>query len=245
MRKTILNCDQVFDVLTRGPFPTGHAGDAAVEHHLAACYECRQLAAALQPAVELLHEAIPIEEAADLPTYQGLLAAVDRRIATAEAMEESRADRTRVRSPRRARACTAGSRAKVDVQRLLSAVRLIAATVLISALGTLLWGLAMSAKNGDARSTAVTTADRNADRPTVRLDDRGLLLLASLNMPGVCFPRAALVIEESGQPAAEAVALATEHLQCCTLCHHQHHERAPGILAVAALQRSCVACHAL
>lgn len=69
-----LNCDQVFDVLTRGPFPTGDAIDAPVERHLAGCHECRQLAEALRPAIELFHEAIEPEESRDLPGYHGSLA---------------------------------------------------------------------------------------------------------------------------------------------------------------------------
>lgn len=66
-----MNCDQVFDILTRGPFPTGCDSDAAVELHLQACYDCRQLAEALRPAVELFHESIDEDELADLPGYHG------------------------------------------------------------------------------------------------------------------------------------------------------------------------------
>jgi hypothetical protein len=58
MRKLLLNCDQVFDVLTRGPFPSGDETDQPVESHLRACHDCRQLAEALQPAVYLLHESL-------------------------------------------------------------------------------------------------------------------------------------------------------------------------------------------
>jgi hypothetical protein len=64
-----MNCDQVFDVLTRGPFPTGAASDTAVQRHLAACGECRQLAEALRPALDLIHESVPPEESWGLPGY--------------------------------------------------------------------------------------------------------------------------------------------------------------------------------
>ena len=73
MKRLLLNCDQVFEVLTRGPFPTGEPQDEAVERHLRACHECRQLAEALRPAVALLHEAVSSEEAEQLPEYQGSL----------------------------------------------------------------------------------------------------------------------------------------------------------------------------
>lgn len=74
--KLLLNCDDVFERLTRGPFP-GNGGDgcseevAAVETHLHACHECRQLAEALRPAVALLHEAYAEAAEASLPVYHG------------------------------------------------------------------------------------------------------------------------------------------------------------------------------
>ena len=71
--KLLVNCDQVFDVLTRGPFPTGEASDEAVEQHLRACHDCRRLAEALRPAVALMHEAVSGDQALSLPEYQGSL----------------------------------------------------------------------------------------------------------------------------------------------------------------------------
>lgn len=67
-----MNCDYVFECLTRGPFPSGRSDDAAVENHLRACHECRRLAHSLQPAVGLFHECM--SETADLPSYEGELA---------------------------------------------------------------------------------------------------------------------------------------------------------------------------
>lgn len=64
-----MNCDQVFDILTRGPFPTGNACDEHVEAHLAECQDCHRLAEALRPALELFQEAVDPEESRDLPGY--------------------------------------------------------------------------------------------------------------------------------------------------------------------------------
>lgn len=64
-----MNCDQVFDILTRGPFPTGAACDEHVEAHLDECAECHRLAEALRPALELFQEAVDPEESRDLPGY--------------------------------------------------------------------------------------------------------------------------------------------------------------------------------
>ncbi len=48
-------CDDVFEVLTRAPFPTGeHDTDMPIERHLTVCHSCRELAEALRPATDML-----------------------------------------------------------------------------------------------------------------------------------------------------------------------------------------------
>ena len=69
-----MNCDQVFDRLTRGPFLTGDVAEGDVEAHLRGCHECRMLAEALRPAVDLFHEAMTTQEGQTLPRYHGRLA---------------------------------------------------------------------------------------------------------------------------------------------------------------------------
>lgn len=66
-----MNCDQVFNVLTRGPFPTGAPDDAEVEGHLADCPSCWEFAEALRPAVDVFEEAVLPAESRDLPGYWG------------------------------------------------------------------------------------------------------------------------------------------------------------------------------
>jgi hypothetical protein len=66
-----MDCDQVFMILTRGPFPTGEAWDEDVEAHLETCAECWRLAEALRPALEVFQEAVPPAEGRDLPGYWG------------------------------------------------------------------------------------------------------------------------------------------------------------------------------
>ncbi len=66
-----MNCDQVFMILTRGPFPTGEMSDEAVEAHLETCADCWRLADALRPALEVFQEAVPPAESRDLPGYWG------------------------------------------------------------------------------------------------------------------------------------------------------------------------------
>lgn len=66
-----MNCDQVFMVLTSGPFPTGRPHDAAVERHLEGCASCRRFAEALRPAGDIFQEAMAPTEGRDLPGYWG------------------------------------------------------------------------------------------------------------------------------------------------------------------------------
>jgi hypothetical protein len=87
-----MDCDQVFMILTRGPFPTGEAWDEQVESHLETCADCWRLAEALRPALEIFQEAVPPSEGRDLPGYWG-----DARPASAVVTEVSRgASRTSV-----------------------------------------------------------------------------------------------------------------------------------------------------
>jgi hypothetical protein len=66
-----MDCNQVFMILTRGPFPTGESWDEQVESHLEHCADCWRLAEALRPALEVFQEAVPPSEGRDLPGYWG------------------------------------------------------------------------------------------------------------------------------------------------------------------------------
>ncbi|MEX0613616.1 MAG: hypothetical protein WD738_21960 [Pirellulales bacterium] len=66
-----MDCDQVFKILTSGPFPTGEPWDEQVEAHLETCAECWRLAEALRPALEVFQEAVPPAESRNLPGYWG------------------------------------------------------------------------------------------------------------------------------------------------------------------------------
>jgi hypothetical protein len=236
MRKLLLNCDQVFDVLTRGPFPTGDESDEAVERHLRACHECRQLAEALQPAVELLHESLAREDATDLPEYQGVLAAVERSVATAEAAR-----------PRRLAVRRLARSTPSDPERftLVGLAQWAVALVLLAAVGSLAWNVISTSKQTRPSDLLAGVLLPSGPQTLVRLDDRGLMTLTSLNLPARCFPGDALI--ETSAPKAEAVplpAINQEALRCCTECHRAGQPR-PDLRTVAAMQRSCVACHAL
>ena len=68
-----MNCEEVFVILTRGPFPSGARSDAAVEAHLQICPDCQRLAAALRPNDRGLQETLESEDTRALPGYWGNL----------------------------------------------------------------------------------------------------------------------------------------------------------------------------
>jgi hypothetical protein len=235
MRKLLMNCDQVFDVLTRGPFPTGDESDASVERHLRACHDCRQLAEALQPAVELLHESLARDEAADLPEYQGMLAVVEHSVATAQA-EGPRPLTVRRLAPQRpsTRLFTPAGLAQFAV-----------ALVLLVAIGSLTWNL-MSTPDSGSRDLLAGILSPSGPMTRGRLDDRGLMTLASLNLPARCFPKDALIdTSAGGNPGASPAAIHQEALRCCTECHRPGKSHGSHARLVVAMHRSCVACHSL
>ncbi|MEQ8791372.1 MAG: hypothetical protein RIC55_34235 [Pirellulaceae bacterium] len=222
-----MNCDQVFDILTRGPFPAGESTDAPVERHLGRCHECRRLAEALRPAVELFHEAIDLEEQEQLPGYRGKWATADAAphaaTATATLTGSVRPASLLRRSWRTSWRTSSPARA--------TALRMAAAGVLLGAVCVLLFGLG----SGDARqaSAPVTMAAAGAENPPIG-DSATVQLLASLDLPRDCL-----------QPTPVSAENAHGGLQCCTRCHANALSHTPRLteMRLADLTRSCRACH--
>jgi hypothetical protein len=70
----VLNCDQVFAILTRGPVPAGEPTDDSVEAHLLVCARCRRFAEALRADGVSDPELLMPEESRALPYYWGIVA---------------------------------------------------------------------------------------------------------------------------------------------------------------------------
>jgi hypothetical protein len=247
VKRLLLNCDQVFDVLTRGPFPTGEPEDEAVEQHLRACHECRQLAEALRPAVELLHEAMATEQAHDLPEYQGSLAQaqpVSRRLSVTRLAKVCKVDRRRewLSGPH------LGKRRKSHIEEAISAVRFIAVSVLIVALAGAFYGGVASSGAGRRivrlPQLFLSPEKLGENLPDGMPNEKGLLTLASLKLPVACLPATHLPI--SAEHAAELVAALGDgslaRLHCCTECHHGGLSQATSA-KVATVSQNCQACH--
>ena len=238
MRKLLMNCDQVFDVLTRGPFPTGAASDDSVEQHLRACHECRRLAEALRPAVALMHEALAGEQSLDLPGYQGSLPQI--------ALPDSRASASepRSRSCRRRRAARWAS-----VEQVVNVARAAAASILVAAIGILLYNLSMSGPTGSwakvrggFQSVPLAAVTKLA---ATQPDEQGLLTLASFQLPARCLPLShrPLTSDKAAEIAAAIADGSLEALRCCSECHHSGLNQQSSSRLVAVLQQNCQLCH--
>ena len=232
MKNVLLNCDQVFDVLTRGPFPSGEPTDDGVEHHLRACHECRRLAEALRPAVALLHEAVDRDQALDLPGYQGSLPPREGDDYAPRPLSQGM--RKLVRRPARGRA----------FDRAVNAVRLIAASLLLAALGVMTYSFAVN-PGGANRSSALGGLLSEREGARHLPDGPGLLTLASLKLPARCLPSdyQALSPERAAALAAAMAMGSEEALRCCTECHAAERSSAASPMLVASVGRSCTACH--
>ena len=236
--KRQMSCDDVFDILTRGPFPSGDATDPTVELHLVACHECRQLAEALRPAVDLFHETVPSTELDELPGYHGSLR--ELRVAT----PPRRAAATFV-APARPQTPTK-TRQWANVWSEFALARFAAAMLLGATVCFLCWELG-GAKVPSTNPHADDAASIHA-RHKIWPSDEGWELLHSLNLPHGCLPQLALVshpAEYPFDPSPETPTLvAVEDLACCTRCHSAAEPTRPPLTSFAALTQSCRGCHA-
>ena len=229
-----MNCDQVFDILTRGPFPSGTSDDD-VELHLAAGHDCRQLADALRPAVDMFHEAMPHDEYDALPGYRGSLRESDARslpLAVTLMLDRPSIDASTI--------CERSRKITPD----MSSWRLAVVALLVLAFAGLLWSV-NSSSNDDWTFKGSGTS--RPDPAQIQPDAGGQLQLAKLELSDECVSR-----YDRGQLGATRLAdgpndgsSQTQHFVCCTQCHHaassQSRPSPPQTISVA--MAACTACH--
>ncbi|HEV7281961.1 MAG TPA: hypothetical protein VGN57_17295 [Pirellulaceae bacterium] len=259
-------CDQVFERLTRGPFPGGPfadgstsdpAEDARVERHLACCHDCRRLAEALRPAVDLFHEAL--ERTDDLPRYGGklreerqslpLVALAEPPLPSEEAYRRlpSGARLARERAPElfvaarpvRGRRSWIGS--AFDGRRVRDALFCVATVAASVTVAIVLAQFAAPGRLGERSASAATLSDADWSRFASIVDDDRV---REWSLPTEC---ASL----STKPHASIAA--TTEVACCTLCHAAGGESGEGASAdlshsladvrPAMLLSSCATCH--
>ncbi len=155
--KAVFTCDDVFEILTREPFPSGDSGDDIVESHLAVCHECRQLAEAFRPAVGLFHESLAAESDQELPSYRGRL------LPMIEALPEPTAEL--VESPP----------SMTDRSQMLFSMTIVASLFLV---GSIVFAAMAANYVGNNEVAVIAPIDRDAGRDYT--------LLAALEIPRDC-----------------------------------------------------------
>jgi hypothetical protein len=228
-----MNCDQVFDVLTRGPFPTGTSCDTLVETHLRGCGECRRLAEALRPALELFQETVAPEESRDLPGYWCAVATDRAQPVVAP---------TKALPPRRA-ARRDWSQAPVVRHFSPAAVwRLAAALLLGASIGAVF--SARGTFNVSAPlppgfdNAALALPDDEDDRSGLTISQR--MQLAAL--PAACFRHRPDSSPRYSVTTPQVLGQADlTNLTCCTDCHNFNSDVVTR--SATAVSQSCQICH--
>jgi hypothetical protein len=224
-----MNCDQVFDVLTRGPFPTGTSCDVPVEAHLNECAECRRLAEALRPAIELFQEAVDPEESRDLPGYW--CTSGDARTSVSYASEVESRKRPRVEA----------REALFRHSVFQTAWRLAAMLLLGVSLGLLAsgrWVLDGSwSPFGAGAAVAPAPNAPKGEQPLAEQMQLAVLPAACLRSGSADTPRQVLHDERM------LAGIELANLSCCSGCHHAGTDAAPARATVRVAQ-SCQLYHA-
>ena len=229
-----MNCDQVFDVLTRGPFPTGDQSDIAVEEHLSQCVECARLAEALRPAIELFEEAVTEEESRTLPGYWGPLTHLSGDVTLVRVDPHRAARRERFRS---ATDKLTGPLVTSTAWRLAAAVLL--GFLAVTALRELGW-----TERQPASIERVATRGAASAITYPRITAVGRQKIALLSPSKACFSIDLPIVAR--EPAGGALLGSSEDgLNCCNACHaySTDPEKIPH-LATAVAIRACQECHA-
>ena len=254
----MIDCDRVFDVLTRGPFPTGGADDAAVEAHLAKCHDCARLAAALRPAIELFEEAVGPDEGHDLPSYWGEVAveSSERRAARADTAHQVR--RRRIRRPLVHYSHAVGQLTNSNVWQVAALVALgvfigsfvrgIAPAQVDRPRDGAAAAMASNAHNGKGPVPTSGTSNRTASTGATSTGTAGPVVAGDTM---VLLPLACLGVAEHNNPdeAADDRSWVERRFvdldRCCTRCHNATPEAAVPVSATASVQKSCRFCHVL
>jgi len=217
-----MNCDRVFDILTRGPFPSGAPSDERVEMHLTNCPACRRLASALQPAIELFEEAITPDEGRDLPAYWGDLFIADQD-EMAPRFGSTWRGGTSTRIATRLQRAT-GLDLETVRRTLPTAWRLSAAILL----GVCIGGLLRSADLGATGSGASFGGSDDGTTPKVTMSASLFPLSTFEDLKQVACRAAFPESDEHAQfigPAKSAresqrdLAIHAQYLSCCNKCH--------------------------
>lgn len=221
--RTLVDCEFVFDILTRGPFPPIDDStddrlsidSSLIEAHLASCHECRQLAEALRPSVAIFHETLSDEERATLPAFNDgeMMDRLHQKII--EAVFESEEDPEHVQ--RIDRAC------RTWLAPAMVLVPIIAMTILMAVMANPDLSAAFS------RAIAATPAWDRSEQVDIR----------AMGLPDGCLTP--VVMAASIHVTQDTEPTSTERIAACTDCHTM--KTASDEKLVHATQKHCADCH--
>jgi hypothetical protein len=222
----------VYDILTRGPFPSGDVTDVAVEIHLAHCLECRRLAEALRP-LDDAREVLSAEDAR-LPGYRG-----DHPEWTSHA-------ETAVMPAGRQRRRTAFVPPPLRALSAKRVARFVTVLVMGAAIGVFCSAVGSSNSSRERAGIAVASfAGRSGDGWTeARVQAR---LIYGLDLPRACSRLDMTLFSplsaDERSPAQLTGSPPSFVNQCCTQCHVADGPTQVGPSRRGILIESCTICH--
>lgn len=232
-----MNCDKVFAILTRGPFPSGDPTDSAVETHLSLCAECRHFADALRPDGSTDAESLVPEESRGLPYYWGLAALPGGEPVGSLTVTEGRRTRRR-RKP------TFLERHEPLAQ--LSGWQLAFAVLMGAMLGTLLRLIGYadgSSTNNETIASANHTLNTFESHASAPLNAQQRMA-AKFGATPACWERLpGFDADPSGDNSLSFAAQSNNSDLCCTQCHNASAPRFALRATTAKIARSCQICH--
>ena len=245
--KLMIHCDEVFDILTRGPFPSGHESDPAVEHHLRCCHDCRQLAEALRPAVELFHESLSAVDSAQLPAYQGEVTPLTQPFTRRLPQTIAEVQLPPEIAPRHDH--DLAKRWAILMQAFVATALTVVAVMLVINFGNSLRELQPADRGGQFQAVAPSATAPASHEEAARQ-------LLALRLPAACWLDQKFPLFKDGSSAKNqieqqiALALEKHELACCTRCHAESNAKSneeskipPQLQQFATLQQSCLICH--
>jgi hypothetical protein len=227
--KAVIRCDDVFDVLTRGPFPSGDPGDRCVDLHLQSCHECRQLAEALRPAVGLFHESLSDKGETELPFYRGAIPAAlpsDRGLPEMISIEPARTAKSSTKS-------------STHVTPGMIAVAMTGLLAVVLLLPNSMASRAANFQNFQNNSVA------NSASPAPKSEQQSRPTLASLGIPLSCQPDHTAPIDWHRVRSANLLLTPAQQrdFACCTRCHFSGGKAVQSAPAMQKVMIACASCH--
>ena len=261
--KTLVDCDFVFDVLTRGPYPPidvdqfsiqQRIDSQSIENHLANCHECRQLAEALAPCTEMFHEALSDEERASLPSFNDVQMMARLHSKIIEAVFESEEDPDMVR--RVDRACQRWLAPSMAIVPLIAACVLLwlfsdptafSRSPSVASLSQTQMGVPNSLREMDLPADCLTPISLTSSGDSANKVPNSVAAASKSGGKSEVEWNANTKATKCAQchkwKSGNEAPIDKHHFRCCTSCHAAGNEM-PRVGGLPKFAASCSSCHA-